>query len=104
MTAAGLWSPLWRPSYRRWLGVLLMAPCSVVVLLLIIYPLAVAFDLSFQKLRIMRVGAARQPFTPENYERLLGCADFWHAAEVSLGFVVIVTLGCFSIGLAAALL
>ena len=47
---ASLGSLLWRPSFKRWLGVLLMAPCAVVVVLLIVYPLAVALDLSFQTL------------------------------------------------------
>lgn len=104
--AAGLrpWSILWRPSYRRLLGVLLMAPSALVVLFLIVYPLAVALDLSFQKIRIMRVGAERLPYTLENYQRLLQSSDFWHAAAVSLAFVVLVTAGCFAVGLAAALL
>ena len=98
------WSVLWRPSARRWLGALLMAPCAIMVLLLIVYPLAVALDLSFQKLRIMRVGAQRLPYTLDNYDRLLHSPDFWHAAGVSLAFVLVVTAGCFAVGLSAALL
>jgi multiple sugar transport system permease protein len=83
---------------------LLMGPAAIVVAFLIIYPLARALDLSFQKIRISRVGAARLPFTLDNYSRALGSDEFWNAALVSLGFVVLVTIGCFLIGVGAALL
>jgi len=95
---------LWRPSARGWLGVLLMGPSAIVVAFLIIYPLACALDLSFQKIRITRVGAARLPFTLDNYSRALASDDFWNAALVSLGFVILVTLGCFIVGVGCALL
>lgn len=95
---------LWRPSARGWLGMLLMGPSAIVVAFLIIYPLARALDLSFQKVRITRVGAARLPFTLDNYSRALGSAEFWNASLVSLAFVVLVTIGCFGIGVGAALL
>lgn len=97
------WS-LWRPSARGWLGILLMGPSAIVVAFLIVYPLARALDLSFQKIRISRVGAARLPFTLENYSRALGDDAFWNAALVSLAFVVLVTLFCFLIGVGSALL
>ena len=89
---------------RGWFGVLLMAPAALVVLFLILYPLAKALDLSFQKIRIMRVGAARLPFTLDNYARLLDSADFWNASLITLLFVLLVTAGCFTIGIGAALL
>jgi multiple sugar transport system permease protein len=96
--------PLWRPSWRTLLGHLLLAPGLLVTLLLIVYPLALAADLSFQRVRLMRVGAAHLPYTVDNYLRLIGSADFWHAALVTLAFVVIVTAACFVIGMAAAVL
>lgn len=95
---------LWRPSARGWLGMLLMGPSAIVVAFLIIYPLARALDLSFQKIRITRVGAPRLPFTLDNYSRALGSGEFWNASLVSLAFVVLVTIGCFGIGVGAALL
>jgi multiple sugar transport system permease protein len=52
----------------------------------------------------MRVGARRLPFTTDNYARLMQSADFWHAASVTLAFVVVVTAACFAVGMAAALL
>lgn len=97
------WS-LWRPSARGWLGILLIGPSAIVVAFLIAYPLARALDLSFQKIRITRVGAARLPFTLDNYSRALGSDDFWNAALVSLAFVVLVTGFCFLIGVGSALL
>jgi multiple sugar transport system permease protein len=96
--------PLWRPSRRAWLGHLLLAPGLLVTLFLIVYPLALATGLSFQKLRLMRIGAPRLPFTTDNYARLVRSADFWHATLVTLVFVVIVTAACFAVGMAAALL
>jgi multiple sugar transport system permease protein len=95
---------LWRPSRRAWLGHLLLAPGLLVTLLLIVYPLALAGDLSFQKLRLMRVGAKHLPYTTDNYTRLIGSGDFWYAALVTLAFVTIVTAACFAVGMAAALL
>jgi multiple sugar transport system permease protein len=96
--------PRWRPSRRAWLGHLLLAPGLLVTLFLIVYPLALATGLSFQKLRLMRIGAPRLPFTTDNYARLVRSADFWHATLVTLVFVVIVTAACFAVGMAAALL
>jgi multiple sugar transport system permease protein len=95
---------LWRPSRRHWLGTILIAPAGVATLLLIVYPLAIAFDLSFQKVRIVRIGAAHLPWTLDNYVRLLKSADFWHAGLVTLTFVLVVTAGSFAIGLGTALL
>jgi multiple sugar transport system permease protein len=95
---------LWRPSARGWLGIILIGPSAIVVAFLVIYPLARALDLSFQKIRIARVGAARLPFTLENYSRALASDEFWNAGAVSLGFVLLVTIGCFAVGIGAALL
>ena len=100
MTAARLW----RPGARGWLGILLMGPSAITVAFLIVFPLARALDLSFQKIRISRVGGARLPFTLDNYTRALGNDEFWNAAEISLAFVLLVTIGCFLIGIAAALM
>ena len=69
-----------------------MGPSAIVVAFLVIYPLARALDLSFQKIRIARVGAARLPFTLENYSRALASDEFWNATRVSLGFVLLVTI------------
>ena len=95
---------LWRPSHRHWLGHLLLAPGLLVTLILIVYPLTLALDLSFQRVRLMRVGAPRLPFTIDNYLRLAQAPEFWNACVVSLAFVVLVTAGSFVVGIGAALL
>ena len=95
---------LWRPSARHLFGYLLLLPAVFLTLFIIVYPIAVAFDLSFRRVRIMSVGAANLPLTLDNYRRLAGSADFWNACVVSLAFVVIVTAASFIIGLAIALL
>lgn len=93
-----------RRNARFWLGMVLMGPSAIVVAFLIVFPLARALDLSFQKVRIARVGAARLPLTLDNYTRALASDEFWNAVIVSAAFVVLVTIGCFLIGVGAALL
>jgi multiple sugar transport system permease protein len=95
---------LWRPTNRHWLGHLLLLPGLFVTALLVLYPLSLAFDLSFQRVRLMRAGGPSAPFTIDNYVRLAGSADFWNAGLVSLLFVLFVTAGCFAVGIGSALL
>lgn len=92
-----------RPSRRHWLGYLLLAPAVVLIALIIIYPLIVSFDISFQKVDIVRLDR-RAPFTLANYQQLLGSAEFWMSCWVTLKLVVVVTACCVALGLATALL
>lgn len=93
-----------RPSRQHWLGYLLLAPAVLLVGVIIVYPLVLSFDLSFQNVGIARLGAERAPFTFDNYERLFTSKDFWMACWVTLRLVVIVTIACVILGLATALL
>ena len=93
-----------RPSRQHWLGYLLLAPAVVMIALLIVYPLVVSIDLSFQNVGIARLDQPRKPFTLDNYERLFTSPDFWMAAWVTLKLVVVVTGFCFILGLGTALL
>lgn len=93
-----------RPSRQHWLGYLLLAPAVVMIALLIVYPLIVSIDLSFQNVGIARLDQPRKPFTLDNYERLFTSPDFWMAAWVTLKLVVVVTGFCFILGLGTALL
>jgi multiple sugar transport system permease protein len=95
---------LWRPSRRRWLGFLLLSPAVAVTSLLILYPLAMALNLSFERVRIVRIGAKTPPYTLENYLRLSQSAEFWNALLISMAFVLVVTAGSFAVGLGSALL
>ncbi len=93
-----------RPSRRHWLGYILLAPAVVLVALIILYPLIVSLDLSFQKVGIARLDQPRKDFTLVNYKRLFTSLEFWYACWVTLKLVTIVTAACFVIGLGTALL
>jgi multiple sugar transport system permease protein len=93
-----------RPSRRHWLGYLLLAPAVVLIALIILYPLFVSLDLSFQNVGLVRLNAPRRPFTTANYERLFTSPDFWLACWVTFKLIVIVTGFCFLIGLGTGLL
>jgi len=93
-----------RPSRRHWLGYLLLAPAVLLIGLIILYPLIVSVDLSFQNVAIARLDQPRRPFTTANYERLFASPDFWNAGWVTLKLVVIVSAFCFLLGLGTALL
>jgi len=93
-----------RPSRRHWLGYLLLAPAVALIALIILYPLFVSLDLSFQNVGLARLGAPRRPFTTANYERLFTSPDFWMACWITFKLIVIVTACCFLIGLGTGLL
>ena len=93
-----------RPSRRHWLGYILLAPAVILVALIIVYPLFVSLDLSFQKVGIARLDQPRKEFTLVNYRRLFSSAEFWYACWVTLKLVTIVTAVCFLVGLGTALL
>ncbi len=56
----------------------------LLIALIIVYPLFVSLDLSFQNVGIPRLGQARRPFTTDNYQRLFASEDFWLACWVTL--------------------
>ncbi len=93
-----------RPSRQHWLGYLLFAPAVLLVAALIVYPLFVSLDLSFQSVAMIRLNQPRRPFTFANYERLFTSEEFWLTCWVTLKILVVVTSICFAIGLGTALL
>lgn len=93
-----------RPSRQHLLGYLLVFPAVLMVLLIIIYPLYISIDLSFQDVKLPRIGADRKPFTFKNYERLFQSSEFWMACWVTLKLVLAVTAGTVAVGLSTALL
>lgn len=93
-----------RPSRQHVLGYLLLAPAVILVAFIIVYPLFIAVDLSFQNVKLARIGAARKPFTLVNYERLFTSPDFWLACWVTVKLVAVVTVGSLIVGLSTALL
>ncbi len=93
-----------RPSRRHWLGYLLLAPAVALIGAIIIYPLIISIDFSFQNVGIARLDQPRRPFTLDNYQRLFASEDFWNACWVTFKLVVIVTSACFLLGLFTALM
>lgn len=93
-----------RPSRQHWLGYVLLAPAVLLIAAIIIYPLIVSIDLSFQNVGIARLDQPRRPFTTANYERLFTSPDFWNACWVTLKLILVVTSACFFLGLGTALL
>jgi multiple sugar transport system permease protein len=93
-----------RPSRQHWLGYLLLAPAVLLIAAIIVYPLIVSVDLSFQNVGIARLDQPRRPFTTANYERLIASPDFWNACWVTLKLILVVTTACFLLGLGTALL
>lgn len=102
--AGGRMFDLARPSRRHWLGYLLLAPAVLLIGAIIVYPLIVSVDLSFQNVGLARLDRPRAAFTVANYDRLFTSEDFWNACWVTLKLVVIVTAACFLLGLGTALL
>lgn len=93
-----------RPSRQHLLGYILLAPAVILVGLVIVYPLIISIDLSFQQVKLPRIGAERKPFSTANYERLFASPEFWMACWTTLKLVAAVTLGSLLMGLATALL
>lgn len=93
-----------RPSRQHLLGYILMAPAVLLVALIIIYPLIISIDLSFQNVKLPRIGAPRKPFTIANYEKLFTSPEFWQACWVTIKLVSVVTLGSLVVGVSTALL
>lgn len=93
-----------RPSRRHWLGYLLLAPAVALIGAIIVYPLIISIDFSFQNVGIARLDQPRRPFTLDNYRRLFASEDFWNACWVTFKLVIIVTSACFLLGLFTALM
>ena len=93
-----------RPSRQHLLGYILIAPAVLIVALIIVYPLIISIDLSFQDVKIPRIGEDRKPFTLENYQKMFSSAEFWMACWVTLKLVTVVTIGSLFVGLSTALL
>lgn len=93
-----------RPSRQHLVGYILLAPAVLLVAAIIVWPLMLAIDLSFQQVKIPRMGAARGAFSTANYVWLFNSPEFWLACWVTLKMVVVVTAGSLLVGLSTALL
>ena len=55
----------------------MLLPAVLLIAAIILYPLVLSVDLSFQQVDMIRLGAPRKPWTFANYERLLTSEEFW---------------------------
>jgi multiple sugar transport system permease protein len=83
----------------------LLAPAAIIVLVIIVYPLVIAAQLSLHDVRVFRVNRG---FTGDpslaNYREMLSMPSFWLSLRVTLAYVFWGTIGSFGIGLGTALL
>lgn len=83
----------------------LLAPAIVVVLLVIVYPLVVAAQMSFFDVQVFR---RDRGFTGSpgwfNYRDMIDTPNFWRSLRVTLAYVFWGTVGSFGIGLFTAVL
>ena len=97
------WS-LWQPGNRHIFAYLLLLPAVLLTVVIIVYPILSAIDMSFQKIKIAHLGRSRAPWTLANYEELIQSGEFYQAIWVSFSLVATVTLLSYAIGLSTALL
>lgn len=97
------WS-LWNPANRHIFAYLLLLPAVILTAAIIVFPILSAIDLSFQKIKIAKLGRSRAPWTLANYEELFQSAEFFQAIWVSFTLVATVTLLAYIIGLATAVM
>lgn len=92
------------PRHRSKFGYLLLAPAVILMALIIVYPILLSVDISFQDVRIARIGGESEPWTLRNYEWLFTSEEFWSALTITTKMVVTVGFSALVIGLGTALL
>ncbi len=97
------WS-LWQPGNRQLFAYLLLLPAVLLTAAIIVYPILSAIDLSFQRIKIAKLGRERAPLTLRNYEELFQSPEFFQAIWVTISLVATVTLLSYVIGLATAVM
>ena len=102
----GVAGPAWSRFVRRpaIFAYLLLAPAVLVLVLVVLYPLATAIDMSFRRVEIYSPSTPRGPWTLANYLRLLTTPGFWQAVRVSVTYVACSVTPALLIGLGTALL
>lgn len=92
------------PRHRHKLGYLLIAPALIMMALIIVLPIILSVDISFQDVKIARVGGDRKPTTIENYIWLFSSAEFYKSLWVTVKLLVVVGGAALVIGFGTALL
>lgn len=92
------------PRHRNKFGYLLLAPATLLMALIIVYPILLSVDVSLQDVRIAKVGGPGKPWTLKNYELLFGSDEFWRAALTSFEFVAFICVVALVVALGTAIL
>ncbi len=92
------------PRHRHKLGYLLIAPALIMMAALIVFPILLSVDISFQDVKIARIGTDRKPFSFENYVWLFTSAEFYHSLWVTFKLLAVVGGAALVIGFGTALL
>lgn len=83
---------------------LLLLPTVLILVGLILYPILSAIDLSFHDVAITKIGSDYGPYTLKNYIKLFTSSELWPSFQVSIVYVLIVTIADYIIGMLTALL
>ncbi len=97
--------PLRNATRSRLYAFTLLAPAIVVVLLVIIYPLIMAAQMSLYEVRIFRVDRGLTGNVGlHNYRDMFDNPAFWQSLRITLYYVIFGVIGSFGIGLFTAVL
>jgi multiple sugar transport system permease protein len=99
-----LWASIRRLLPKDLYPYILLSPTILVVLVIVVFPVGSAIDLSFRDVEMIRPNMDMGPFTLDNYIKLFKSEDFWSTLRFSLVYVVIVTGISYLIGLGTSTL
>jgi multiple sugar transport system permease protein len=94
-----------RQQKQNLLAYLFLTPATLTVLVIIIYPLYVALDLSFRKVRMFQLDMRHTtPISIANYSKMFHSPYFWNSLRVTLAYTVVGVAGALILGMITALL
>ena len=79
-------------------------PAIIFITLIIVYPIVLSLDLSFQDIKIAKLSSPRKPWSLDNYVKLIFSEEFWYACWITIKLIITVVLSCFLLGFTTALL
>ena len=89
---------------KKYVPYLLLFPAIITIALIIVYPIVLSIDLSFQDIRIAKLSSPRKDWTIINYEKLINSNEFRYACWTTIKLILLVVFFCFFLGFTTALL
>ena len=89
---------------KKYIPYFLLFPAIIAISLIIVYPIVLSLDISFQDIKIAKLSSPRKEWTIISYKKLLYSHEFWYACFTTIKLILIVTSVCFILGLTTALL